>query len=121
VRLPELTGQPFIMRERGSGTRKITEEALRERGLDPARLQVVLEVTSNEAVRQALKAGAGLAVISRRAIEDDIRYKQLSVLRVPTLRLTREFFLVTHKSRSRSPLAAAFLLFLRQAGKPGGQ
>jgi DNA-binding transcriptional LysR family regulator len=120
VRLRELAGQPFVMRERGSGTRKITEEALRERGMDPARLHVVLEVTSNEAVRQALKAGAGLAVISRRAIEDDIRSKQVSVLRVPALRLTREFFLVTHKSRSRSPLAAAFLSFLQAAGKPGG-
>jgi DNA-binding transcriptional LysR family regulator len=118
VRLPELAGQPFVMRERGSGTRKITEEALRERGMDPARLRVVLEVTSNEAVRQALKAGAGLAVISRRAVEDDVRYKQVSVLRVPALRLTRDFFLVTHKSRSRSPLAEAFLaILLKEASR----
>jgi len=120
VRLSELTGQPFVMRERASGTRKIMEEALRARGLDPANLRVVLEVTSNEAVRQALKAGAGLAVISRRAVEDDIRYKQVAILRVHGLRLTREFFLVTHKSRSRSPLGEAFLAFLRKSAKGAG-
>jgi len=120
VRLSELTGQPFVMRERGSGTRKITEDALRERGVDPAGLRVVLEVTSNEAVRQALKAGAGLAVISRRAVEDDIRYKQVAILRVHGLRLTREFFLVIHRSRSRSPLGEAFLTFLRKSAKGAG-
>jgi DNA-binding transcriptional LysR family regulator len=108
------------MRERGSGTRKIMEDALRERGLEPAGLRVVLEVTSNEAVRQALKAGAGLAVISRRAIEDDVRYKQVATLRVRGLRLAREFFLITHKSRSRSPLGEAFLTVLRDSAKRAG-
>ncbi len=120
IRPSELAGQPFVMRERGSGTRKITEEALRERGVDPAGLRVVLEVASNEAVRQAVKAGAGLAVISRRAVADDIRSKQVAVLRVHGMRLSREFFLVAHKSRSRSPLAEALLAFLRKSAKEEG-
>jgi DNA-binding transcriptional LysR family regulator len=120
VRFAELAGQPFVMRERGSGTRKVTEECLTAHAVDPGSLRVVLEVTSNEAVRQALKAGAGIAVISRRAIEDDIRCKMVTAIRLHGVRLLREFFLVTHKSRSRSPLGNAFLAFLQQSAKAAG-
>jgi DNA-binding transcriptional LysR family regulator len=112
IRLSDLTDQPFIMRERGSGTRKVMEQALIEHGVNPGSLRVVLEVTGNEAVRQALKTNAGISVISRRAIEDEIRHKVVVALRIHGVKLVREFFLVTHKSRSRSPLAAAFLSFL---------
>ncbi len=115
VRLTELAGQPFIMRERGSGTRKVMEQALIDHAVDPDSLRVVLEVTGNEAVRQALKAGAGISVISRRAIEDEIRHKMVAALRLQGVRLVRDFFLVTHKSRSRSPLAKAFLSFMEQS------
>ncbi len=118
VRLEELPRQPFIMRERGSGTRKVMEETLAAHALDPGALHVVLEVTGNEAVRQALKAGAGIAVISRRAIQDDIRCKTVAALRLHGIKLSREFYLVTHHSRSRSPLAAAFLRFLRESTPP---
>lgn len=117
VRLTELVGQPFIMRERGSGTRKVMEQALTDHAVDPGSLRVVLEVTGNEAVRQALKAGAGISVISRRAIEDDIRHKTVAALRIHGVRLVRDFFLVTHRSRSRSPLGKAFLSFLEQSAK----
>jgi len=117
VRLSELAGQSFIMRERGSGTRKVMERALGDHDVDPGSLRVVLEVTGNEAVRQALRAGAGIAVISRRAIEDDIRCKTLTALRIHGVKLLRDFFLVTHRSRSRSPLGNAFLSFLQQSAK----
>ena len=117
VRLAELAGQPFIIRERGSGTRKVMEQALADHAMDLAGLRLVLEVNGNEAVRQAIKAGAGIAIISRRAIEDDIRCKMLTPLRIQGVRLLREFFLVTHKSRSRSPLGKAFLAFLQQSAK----
>lgn len=120
VRLSELAGQSFIMRERGSGTRKIMERALGDHDVDPGSLRVVLEVTGNEAVRQALRAGAGIAVISRRAIEDDIRCKTLTALRIHGVKLLRDFFLVTHRSRSRSPLGNAFLSFLQQSAKTTG-
>ena len=115
VRLTELAGQPFIMRERGSGTRKVMEQALADHTMDPGRLPVALEVTGNEAVRQALRAGAGIAIISRRAIEEDIRHKILVALRIRGVRLLRDFFLVTHKSRRRSPLSQAFLTFLEDS------
>lgn len=115
VRPTELAGQVFVMRERGSGTRKVMEEVFARHDLDPGDLRVALEVTGNDAVRQAVKAGAGVTVISRRAIEDDVRCKILVALRLQGLRLVRDVFLVTHKSRSRSPLGKAFLSFLQQS------
>ena len=113
VRLRDLIGQPIIMRERGSGTRKGMEKAMAEHGLDTSRLRVVLEVTSNEAVRQALKAGAGVAVISQRAVQDDVRCGLVTALRFQGSRMIRDFFLVTHRTRSRSPLGEAFVSFLK--------
>jgi DNA-binding transcriptional LysR family regulator len=116
VRPAELAEEPLVMRERGSGTRKVMEEALAARGVEPASLRVILEVSSNEAVRQAVKAGAGLAVISRRAIADDVRYGEMAGLRIQGIDLRRDFYLATHQSRGRSPLTEAFLTFLRREG-----
>lgn len=113
IRLRDLVGQPVIMREKGSGTRKAMERAFAEHAVDTQRLRVVLEITSNEAVRQAVKAGAGIAVISRRAVQDDIRCGLLAALRFQGTRLVRDVFLVTHRTRSRSPLGEAFATFLR--------
>jgi len=119
VRLRDLIGQPIVMRERGSGTRKVMEKALAEHAVDRQRLRVVLEIASNEAVRQAVKAGAGVAFISRRAVEDDLRCGLLAALRFQGSRLVRDFFLVTHRTRARSPLGEAFATFLRASATPG--
>lgn len=117
VRLRDLFGEPIVMRERGSGTRQVMEKALAEHGLDRDRLRVVLEVTGNEAVRQAMKAGVGVAVISRRAVADDIRGGLVAAIRFREARLMRAFFLVTHRTRSRSPLGTAFVAFLRASAR----
>lgn len=113
VPLRDLVDQPIIMREKGSGTRKVMEKVLAEHAMGRGRLRVVLEVTSNEAVRQAMKAGAGVAVISQRAVQDDIRYGVVAAVRFRGIRMLRDFFVVTHRTRSRSPLGNAFTTLLR--------
>jgi len=72
VALEELVEQPMILREVGSGSRKVFEDALHAAGLDSSALTVVAELGSTEAIRQALKSGAGVSVISLRAIQDDL-------------------------------------------------
>ena len=52
----------WVLREKGSGTRQVFEDALRSRGIDPAALDVVMELPSNEAVRSVVEAGAGATV-----------------------------------------------------------
>ena len=54
---------------------------------------------------------------SRRAIEDEIHHKMVAAVRIHGVRLVRDFFLVTHKSRPRSPLGQAFLSFLEHSSR----
>ncbi len=115
VALKELVEQPMILREVGSGSRKVFEDALHAAGLDSSALTVVAELGSTEAIRQALKSGAGVSVISLRAIQDDLDRGTLRTVPLEGIRLTRDFFLVYHKNRSRSPLCEAFANFLLES------
>jgi DNA-binding transcriptional LysR family regulator len=114
IRLEELSEAPFIMREPGSGTRMATLGSLEDAGVDLESLQVVAEMGSTDAVRQAIKSGVGVSILSRRAIADDIRFGLLRPIPVENLALTRHFYLVTHRVRSLSPLAQAFVHFLKE-------
>ncbi|MFQ5840441.1 MAG: selenium metabolism-associated LysR family transcriptional regulator, partial [Candidatus Methylomirabilales bacterium] len=109
VRLRELATEPFVLRELASGSRKVTEEALARHGLAPASLKVVAELGSTEAVRQAIKTGIGISFISRRAIAEDVERGTLASVSVVGLKLVRDFYIVTHKHRTRSPVGEAFL------------
>jgi DNA-binding transcriptional LysR family regulator len=115
VSLAELLHQPIILREVGSGSRKVLEEALRRAGLDPGSLVVVAELGSTEAIRQAVKSGAGISVMSFRAIQEDLERETLRTVPLENLRLTRDFYLVYHKNRSRSPLCETFTAFVLNA------
>ena len=108
----ELADQPFFLRERGSGTRKIMEQALDHHNIPMRAFKVIGEMGSNEAIRQAVKAGGGVAIISRLAVKSDIKCRELVVVEVTGLKLTRDFYLITHRHRSHSPVCKAFLKFL---------
>lgn len=108
----QLAEAPFIMREHGSGTRMVMMQILEQAGFDPQRLNVMAEMGSTDAIRQAIKANVGVSILSRRALGDDLRFQQLHQVPIQGLTFTRHFYLVTHKNRSRSPLAQAFLDFL---------
>jgi len=108
----ELGDQPFFLRERGSGTRKIMEQALDHHNIPIRAFKVIGEMGSNEAIRQAVKAGGGVAIISRLAVKSDIKCRELAVVDVAGLKLTRDFFLITHRHRSHSPVCKAFRTFL---------
>lgn len=112
VTLAELFGQPVILRELGSGSRKVLEETLRSAGLDTSALTVVAELGSTEAIRQAVKSGAGISVISIRAIQEDLDRGTLRTVAFEGPRLTRDFYLIYHKVRSRSPLCKTFAAFV---------
>jgi DNA-binding transcriptional LysR family regulator len=103
---------PFILREPGSGTRKALELALKKIHLDLKELQVAAEMGSNEAVRQAVKAGLGISIISRRAVSEDLEQGRLQEIKVRKLPLSRNFYLITLKQRTLSPLAQEFKDFI---------
>jgi DNA-binding transcriptional LysR family regulator len=113
--LDDLRPEPLIVREPGSGSRQALERALEEAGTNLAGMRVVAEMGSTSAIKQAVKAGVGLSIISRRAVEEECRHGLLWCVKLRDLSVTRHFYVVTHAGRSRSPLCQAFLDFLIQS------
>jgi DNA-binding transcriptional LysR family regulator len=112
VTLADVRGEPLILRERGSGSREALERALAEAGMDLGAFRVAGEMGSTQAVKQAVRAGVGIALVSRRAVEDESRAGLLRCVKVRDLNVARSFHLVTHRDRTRSPLAQAFLEYV---------
>ena len=112
VTLAELAEAPLVIREKGSGTRHSLEQALEEAGVEWGSLKIIGEMGSTQAIKQAVKAGVGLAVISKRAVGEECKYGLLWCVKIEGLQAQRHFYVVTHKERTRSPLAEAFLSFL---------
>jgi DNA-binding transcriptional LysR family regulator len=112
VTLDEVRQEPLIVREKGSGSRHALERALGEVGLDLGAFKVVGEMGSTQAIKQAVKAGVGVSMISKRAVEEECRANLLWCVKVKDLKFTRAFYLVIHRDRTRSPLAEAFRAFL---------
>jgi DNA-binding transcriptional LysR family regulator len=112
VTMEELRAEPLLLREPGSGTRAALEAALTQAGSDITALRVVGEMGSTQAIKQAVKVSVGVSLVSRRAVEEECRVGSLWCLRVRDLKITRAFYLVTHRERSRSPLAEAFRAFV---------
>lgn len=108
----QLTEQPFILREEGSASRATMAEALQEAGVRLSDLRIVADMGNNEAVRQAVKAGIGATVISRRAVAEELSGATLKIISVEGLRMTRQIYLVRPLRRSLSPLAEAFCHYL---------
>jgi DNA-binding transcriptional LysR family regulator len=111
VSVEDIRHEPLILRERGSGSRDTLERALTPVGLDFGAFRIVGEMGSTQAIKQAIRAGFGVSLISRRAVEDECRARLLGCVPVRDLDVSRAFHLVTHRERSRSPLAQAFLAF----------
>ncbi len=113
VEIEKLKRLPFVVREAGSGTRVSTEKQLKKAlGFSFSSFNIVAEFGSNEAIKQAVKAGIGCAIVSKRSIEDDVRFGRLRIISIKGVKLYREFYLVYHNSRTLSPLAEAFKEFL---------
>ncbi len=115
----DLVSLPFIMREPGSGTRLSARKTLAAVGLDLDGLRVVAEFGNTETVRQGVKAGLGVSIISDLAVREDVRNGSLRIVPVEGLPIRREFHLAIHRHRTQSPIARAFLAFC-QGIEPDG-
>lgn len=104
----------WVLREQGSGTRAVFEAALEQLGIDPAELDVAVDLPSNEAVRGAVEAGAGVTVISRLVV---IRALKAGLLAVANVTLPkRHFYSLRHREHHQTQAAREFL---RMAGDVG--
>lgn len=112
-----LTQSAWVLREAGSGTRQVFEDACRRLGTDPRQLDVVLEFPSNEAVLSAVEAGAGATVIS--ALVAQAGLSTGALVQVPFEVGERPFFVLRHADRYRSRAENALLDMVR-ADQPAG-
>jgi LysR family transcriptional regulator, low CO2-responsive transcriptional regulator len=107
--LRDFKGEPFLMREAGSGTRLAVEQAAQKAGVT---LQTAMELGSNGAIKHAVEAGLGVAVLSRHAIELERRDGGLVVVDVAGFPILRAWSIV-HVRRQRLPAAVEeFMHFL---------
>src|SRR5262249_16115981 len=111
IKGPDLLAAEWVLRERGSGTRSEFEDALTRWALSADRLNVVLELPSNEAVRMAVEAGAGATVISRLVVERSLRAGNLKVVAFDLPE--RAFTALQHRERYFSKAARALLTEIR--------
>ncbi len=112
VEAKDISRERFILREHGSGTRLATEIALQNEGIDIRKLNVVAEMGSTEAIKQAVKAGVGCAIISERAVREDIDSGAIKFIPFKGQSMNRLFYLVWHKKRTLSPPALLFKNYL---------
>ncbi len=87
---------PWIVRERGSGTRQAFDRAMH--GLLPE-LDIAMELQHTEAIKRAVEAGLGVGCLSRISLVDAFRRGSLVPLKVPGRDFSRELYLVTHRSK----------------------
>lgn len=111
LKLSQLTDQPLLVREAGSGTRLASEQFMADQGVQWAPR---MALGSNEAIKHAVKAGLGLAVLSRHTLSVDLSHTGVAVLPVAGFPIKRMWHLVWRKDRPLSLAARTLLQDLRR-------
>jgi DNA-binding transcriptional LysR family regulator len=106
VTLKALGREPLILREPGSAGRELVERALRTAGIEP---HAVMEMTSTEAIKQAVEANGGVAVLARAVVRRDVAGGHLRALPVRGSDLRLQLAFAYHRERAESPLLRAVL------------
>lgn len=117
VPLAELVRQPFVVRETGSTTKSMVERALAARGLA---IEPVMSLGSTEAIKHAVAAGVGVAIISHLAATPELATGRLVHLRVTNLALRRPMYRLNLRGRRQSAAAGAFLALVKGFGNAVG-
>jgi DNA-binding transcriptional LysR family regulator len=115
IPLLQLGRQPFITREPDSGTRHAAERHFSRHGVE---FYSVMEMSSNEAIKQAVEAGLGLGILSLHTLELELATGRLVTLDVESFPIVRQWFVVHRKGKRLSAVAQSFLAFLTQQARP---
>jgi len=105
IPLKVLQQETFIMREHGSGTRIAMERFFEESGYS---ISSVMEMSSNEAINQAVEAGLGLGIVSRDTLDLKLTLGHLEILDVKSFPIMRHWYLVHRKGKRFTALMTAF-------------
>lgn len=117
VSLRELQEEQMILRASGSGTGDAVVEALRAAGMTLDDLKVRAWLGSNEAVKQAVAAGAGVSFLSILSLRAEIESGEMIAIAVEGMEISRQFYLASRSARELSPAATAFAEVMLEVGK----
>ncbi len=109
IPLQRLQHETFLVREQGSGTRSAMERFFAQRGID---LTTGMEMSSNEAIKQAVQAGLGLGIVSVHTVALELEMKRLALLDVESFPIMRHWYVVHRANKRLSAVAQAFKSFL---------
>jgi len=109
IPLERLQHETFLVREQGSGTRIAMERFFAQRGI---KLTTGMEMSSNEAIKQAVQAGLGLGIVSIHTVALELEMKRLAVLDVESFPIMRHWFVVHRANKRLSAVSVAFKTFL---------
>lgn len=114
-----LASENFLIREPGSGTRRLMERVFRDHGMN---VNATMEISSDETIKQAAMAGMGIAFLSLNTVELERQTGHLVVLDVIGMPVMRDWYIVHRKDKRLPPVASAFREFLlSQFDKPPGR
>ncbi len=105
-----LERQPWLVRERGSGTRAAADKLFESLGIQPARL---MELGSTQSIKETVEAGLGISLLSRWALRKELRIGSLKTLRAEGLPFRRSFHILSRRGDLRTRTVEAFLEILR--------
>lgn len=110
IHLSELNNQPFILREKGSGTRELFENYMKNAGFV---IQEKWVCNNSESIKQAVIAGHGLSVISERLVKDEISADKLQIVKINNVEFNRNFSVIYHKNKYLSQYLNKFIEILK--------
>ena len=115
IGLGSLLSEPFIIREKGSGTLKSILNSLEIIGKSAKDLNIIAEMGSTSAVIQGIKNQIGISILSTVAVKEELASGSLKALKIEGMDLKRYFYLTIHQDRTLSPLCKAFIDFLKNS------
>jgi len=114
IDLARFEDEQFVVREAGSGTRSAIERFFTEHQVS---FHTGIEMSSNEAIKQAVEAGLGLGIVSIHTLELELETRRLQVLDVKDFPIQRHWYVIQRKGKRLSPVAQAFKMFVLEQAK----
>ncbi|MEW6739758.1 MAG: selenium metabolism-associated LysR family transcriptional regulator [Nitrospirota bacterium] len=113
VSILEVTKEPFILREEGSGTRQMIEKYLLSHGINTGDMRIALVLGSTESIKEAVESGMGISIVSKWAARKEVKYGSLKLITPKEEKIIRNFSLIMQKSAVLSHAVDEFLAYLK--------
>ena len=114
VSLEDVLKYPFIVREQGSGTRQVMEEQFARKNIDIQSVRAVMELGSTGAIKSAVEAGLGIAIISPSSVKHEVTLGLVKIVDIEDCSFERQFYSIYLKSALLPISAVTFLSFLQE-------